>query len=169
MGHGGMGKTTLLQHIYEDLKEEFDLSMWVCVSNDFDAKKIIAFQESLKATVQSKRFLLVLDDIWEEDMNKWENVLCPLVYGGLRSKILLTTQMNTVASAIANVVSKDKEIYSLKGLGEVCLKLLNTHAFAGVDNLGSYKKLRDIASLIVKKLSGFRLKAKVIGGVSILN
>ncbi|XP_020600081.1 LOW QUALITY PROTEIN: putative disease resistance protein At3g14460 [Phalaenopsis equestris] len=184
VGHGGMGKTTLFQHIYESVKEEFELNMWVCVSNDFDAKKVIAdmleclnkerprleslavVQENLKAVVQSKRFLLVLDDIWEEDMSKWENVLCPLVYGGLGSKILLTTRMDTAASAIVNVISKDKEIYPLKGLEEdVCLKLLNTHAFAGVENLGAHKKLKDIASSIVKKLSGSPLAAKVIGGV----
>ncbi|XP_020588465.1 putative disease resistance protein RGA3 [Phalaenopsis equestris] len=184
VGHGGMGKTTLLQHIYEDLKEEFELKMWVCVSNDFDAKKVIAnmleclnkerphleslaaVQESLKVVVQSKRFLLVLDDIWEEDMGKWENVLCPLVYGGLGSKILLTTRLDTVASAIARVISKDKEIYPLNGLEEdVCLKLLNNHAFAGVKNLGAHTKLTDIASSIVKKLSGSPLAAKVIGGV----
>ncbi|XP_020600059.1 LOW QUALITY PROTEIN: putative disease resistance protein RGA4 [Phalaenopsis equestris] len=185
VGHGGMGKTTLLQHIYEDLKEEFELKMWVCVSNDFDAKKVIAdmldiltkerprlesplavLQERLKAVVQSKRLLLVLDDIWEEDMSKWENVLCPLVYGGLGSKILLTTRMDTVALAISNVISKNKEIYPLKGLEEdVCLKLLNTHAFAGAENLWAHKKLTDIASSIVKKLSGSPLAAKVIGGV----
>ncbi|KAI0496759.1 hypothetical protein KFK09_023083 [Dendrobium nobile] len=43
VGHGGMGKTTLLQHVYEDeVTKEFDLKMWVCVSNNFDAKKVIA-------------------------------------------------------------------------------------------------------------------------------
>ncbi|XP_020597408.1 putative disease resistance protein RGA3, partial [Phalaenopsis equestris] len=179
-----MGKTTLLQHIYEDLKEEFELKMWVCVSNDFDAKKIIAdilgflnkerprseslaaFQESLKAVVQSKRFLLVLDDIWEEEMNKWENVLSPMTRGSFGSKILITTRMDIVASTIANVIKTKKETLRIKGLEEdVCLKLLNTHAFAGVENLDAHKKLTDIASSIVKKLSGSPLAAKVIGGV----
>ncbi|KAI0514011.1 hypothetical protein KFK09_010044 [Dendrobium nobile] len=43
VGHGGMGKTTLLQHVYEDeMTKEFDLKMWVCVSNNFDVKKVIA-------------------------------------------------------------------------------------------------------------------------------
>ncbi|XP_020583435.1 putative disease resistance RPP13-like protein 1 [Phalaenopsis equestris] len=254
VGHGGVGKTTLLQHIFEDLKEEFELKIWVCVSNDFDAKKIIedmleflneesprlesplaAVQKRLKAVVQSKRFLLVLDDVWEEDISKWEIVLCPLVYGGLGSKILLTTRMDSaavmisnairkknekkmalylltavvqskrfllvlddiweedmskwenvlspltngsfgskilittrmaaVASTIANVFKKKRETLR-KGLEEdVCLKLLNTHAFAGVENLGAYTKLSNIASSIVKKLSGSRLAAKIVGGI----
>ncbi|KAH0466243.1 hypothetical protein IEQ34_006346 [Dendrobium chrysotoxum] len=35
--HDGMGKTTLLLHDYEDeMTEEFDLKIWVCVSINFD-------------------------------------------------------------------------------------------------------------------------------------
>ncbi|KAH0455060.1 hypothetical protein IEQ34_016984 [Dendrobium chrysotoxum] len=43
VGKGGMGKTTPLKHVYEDeMTEEFDLKMWVYVSINFDAKKVIA-------------------------------------------------------------------------------------------------------------------------------
>ncbi|KAH0467582.1 hypothetical protein IEQ34_002615 [Dendrobium chrysotoxum] len=47
---GCMAMTTLLQHVYKDeITDEFDLKMWVCVSNNFDVKKIIAdMLESLK-------------------------------------------------------------------------------------------------------------------------
>ncbi|XP_020598242.1 putative disease resistance protein RGA4 [Phalaenopsis equestris] len=120
----------------------------------------------LTAVVQSKRFLLVLDDIWEEDMSKWENVLSPLTNGSFGSKILITTRMAAVASTIANVFKKKRETLRIKGLKEnVCLKLLNTHAFAGVENLGAHTKLTNIASSIVKKLSGSRLAAKIVGGI----
>ncbi|KAI0514162.1 hypothetical protein KFK09_010196 [Dendrobium nobile] len=106
VGHGGMGKTTLLQHVYKDeITKEFDLKMWVCVSNNFDVKKVVAdmleslkkerprcdtldaLQNSLEEEVMSKKFLLVLDDIWEEDeekdKSKWEDVLAPLASGVL--------------------------------------------------------------------------------------
>ncbi|KAI0510452.1 hypothetical protein KFK09_011054 [Dendrobium nobile] len=189
VGHGGMGKTTLLQHIYEDeITKEFDLKMWVCVSNNFDAKEVIAdmlellkkqrprlekleaFHESLKNEVMSKKFLLVLDDIWEEekrDQSKWENVLAPLASGGFGSKILVTTRTDSVALMFANVINKKKEIVRLEGLEEdECLQLVNSHAFAGVENPSDdHKKLRAIAGEIVKKLLGSPLAAKVIGGV----
>ncbi|KAL0928357.1 hypothetical protein M5K25_000234 [Dendrobium thyrsiflorum] len=43
VGHGGMGKTVLLQHVYKDeITKEFDLKMWVYVLKNFDVKKIIA-------------------------------------------------------------------------------------------------------------------------------
>ncbi|KAL0918895.1 hypothetical protein M5K25_010942 [Dendrobium thyrsiflorum] len=189
VSHGGMGKTTLLQHVYKDeITKEFDLKMWVCVSNNFDVKKVIvdmleclkkerphldtlvALQGGLQEEVMSKKFLLVLDDIWEEDeekdKSKWEDVLAPLASGGFGSKIIVTTRMDSVALMFAKVIKKE-EIVKLEGLEEdECLQLLNTYAFAGVENPSDdHKKLRAIAGEIVKMLSGSPLAAKVIGGV----
>ncbi|KAI0496742.1 hypothetical protein KFK09_023066 [Dendrobium nobile] len=190
VGHGGMGKTTLLQHVYEDeVTKEFDLKIWVCVSNNFDAKKVIAdmleclkkerprldtlvaLQGGLKEELMSKKFLLVLDDIWvkdeEKDKSKWEDVLAPLASGSFGSKILVTTRTDSVALMFAEVIQKEVEKVKLKGLDEdECLQLLNSHAFAGVENPpDDHKKLRAIAGEIVKKLLGSPLAAKVIGGV----
>ncbi|KAI0495977.1 hypothetical protein KFK09_022284 [Dendrobium nobile] len=86
VGHGGMGETTLWQLVYEDeMTEEFDLNLWDCVFNDFDLEKIIAdmlkslkmsrppfdtfyaIQKNLKSEIISKGFLLVLDDLWDEE------------------------------------------------------------------------------------------------------
>ncbi|KAH0463520.1 hypothetical protein IEQ34_008102 [Dendrobium chrysotoxum] len=195
VGHGGMGKTTLLQHVYDDemTKEVFDLRMWVCVSNNFDVKKVIAdmleslkkkrprwetldaLQDSLKNLVKYKKFLLVLDDVWEEeeerDTSKWEDVLAPLASGGFGSKILVTTRTDSIALMFAKVIKKKKEMVKLEGLEEdACLQLLNSHAFAGVENPpDDHKKLRAIAGEIVKKLLGSPLAAKVIGGVLNVN
>ncbi|XP_028550857.1 putative disease resistance protein RGA3 [Dendrobium catenatum] len=190
VGHGGMGKTTLLQHVYKDeITKEFDLKMWVCVSNNFDVKKVVedmleslkkerprletleALQGRLEEEVMSKKFLLVLDDIWEEDeekdKSKWENVLAPLASGGFGSKILVTTRTDSIALMFAKVIKKKKEIVKLEGLEEdECLQLLNSHAFAGVENRpDDHKKLRAISGEIVKKLLRSPLTAKVIGGV----
>ncbi|KAL0918812.1 hypothetical protein M5K25_010851 [Dendrobium thyrsiflorum] len=191
VGHGGMGKTTLLQHVYEDeMTKEFDPKMWVSVSNNFNVKKVIAdmlesldkkkpdldsldaLQDRLRIAVGSKKFLLILDDIWEEeeensDISKWEDVLAPLAYGKFGSRILVTTRMDSVAMKIAKIIKKKEKILRLEGLKkDECLQLLNSHAFAGVENPpDDHKKLRAIAGEIVKKLLGCPLAAKVIGGV----
>ncbi|KAL0928376.1 hypothetical protein M5K25_000253 [Dendrobium thyrsiflorum] len=190
VGHGGMGKTALLQHVYKDeITKEFDRQMWVCVSNNFDKKKVIAdmleslkkertrletlgeLQGALEKEVMSKKFLLVLDDIWEEDedkdKSKWEDVLAPLASGGFGSKILVTTRTDSIALMFAKLIKKKKEIVKLEGLEEdECLRLLNSHAFAGVENPSDdHENLRVIAAEIVKKLLGSPLAAKVVGGV----
>ncbi|KAL0920055.1 hypothetical protein M5K25_009162 [Dendrobium thyrsiflorum] len=189
VGHGGMGKTALLQHVYEDeISKEFDLKMWVCVSNNFDAKKVNvdmleclkkerprlytlgALQGGLKEEVMSKKFLLMMDDIWvedeEKDKSKWEDVLAPLASGVFGSKIMVTTRTDSVALMFSKVIRKNKEIVKLEGIEEYeCLQLLNSHAFDGVENSNDHENLRVIARDIVKKLSRSPLAAKVIGGV----
>ncbi|RDY11201.1 putative disease resistance RPP13-like protein 1, partial [Mucuna pruriens] len=94
IGMGGMGKTTLAQHVYNDRRIEqeakFDIKAWVCVSDDFDVLRVTreilqAFTKSknndgnlemvhgkLKENLTGKRFLLVLDDVWNEKREKWE-------------------------------------------------------------------------------------------------
>ncbi|XP_020595971.1 putative disease resistance protein At3g14460, partial [Phalaenopsis equestris] len=181
-----MGKTTLLQNIFaDDITKEFDLKIWVCVSHNFEVEKVITdmlkyldewsshltilppLQERLNSVTRSKKFLLVLDDIWEENTTKWEKVISPLANGKLGSKILVTTRINAAASMIPDIIIENKETLTLTGLEEAqCLELLKTHAFAGMENFSSeHKKLMSIAEEIVKKLSGSPLATKVIGGV----
>ncbi|XP_056689693.1 putative disease resistance protein RGA3 [Spinacia oleracea] len=91
VGIGGLGKTTLAQLIYNDpqIEKYFELKLWVCVSEDFDMKmlteKIIKsatnaetpniemdqLQGLLRKEVGDKRYLLVLDDVWNENREEW--------------------------------------------------------------------------------------------------
>ncbi|KAL0006769.1 hypothetical protein SO802_008271 [Lithocarpus litseifolius] len=50
VGIGGLGKTTLAQFVYNDknIKEHFELKMWICISDIFDVKMII--QKIISAT-----------------------------------------------------------------------------------------------------------------------
>ncbi|KAL4636961.1 hypothetical protein ACB092_03G046300 [Castanea dentata] len=109
VGIGGLGKTTLAQYVYnnEKVKNYFELHMWVCVSNVFDVKtiaeKIIRcatgskhesldmeqVQNELRKTLNQKKYLLVLDDVWNEDAERWCN-LKRLLIGGSKGKITST-------------------------------------------------------------------------------
>ena len=118
VGIGGLGKTTLAKLVYNDehVVGHFQLRMWVCVSEDFDVTWLI--KEILKSAlckigetfsldwlpirlrelIKDKKFLLVLDDVWNEDHKKWielENLLLGDCKG---SKILVTTWNSSVAA-----------------------------------------------------------------------
>ncbi|KAH0463684.1 hypothetical protein IEQ34_008266 [Dendrobium chrysotoxum] len=96
------------------------------------------------------------------NQTKWENVLASLACGGFGSKILVTSRTDSIALMFAKVIKKKKEIVKLEGLEEdEYLQLLNSHAFAGVENPPGVEQLLERESM----LSGSPLEAKFIVGV----
>ncbi|KAK0595211.1 hypothetical protein LWI29_004513 [Acer saccharum] len=85
---GGIGKTTLAQLVYNnnEVKKSFQKRMWVCVSDPFDVLKVakaivVALEcpaselvdlescvQKISQSIRGKKFLLVLDDVWTEDI-----------------------------------------------------------------------------------------------------
>ncbi|KAJ6373383.1 hypothetical protein OIU76_027677 [Salix suchowensis] len=123
VGMGGIGKTTLAQLVYNDHKVEtnFGKRIWVCVSDPFDeiriAKAILealvgsaqdlielqALLERIQESISGKRFLIVLDDVWNEDSTKWEQLENSLKRGCLPgSRFLVTTRKREVASIMGS-------------------------------------------------------------------
>ncbi|KAF7850108.1 hypothetical protein BT93_L5854 [Corymbia citriodora subsp. variegata] len=84
VGIGGLGKTALAQCVYSDeiINKHFDLCMWVCVSNDFDVKKI------------AKN---MIDCINKKELNE---VVMGWLQSARGSKILITTRLPLVAEII---------------------------------------------------------------------
>ncbi|XP_020110226.1 disease resistance protein RGA2-like isoform X2 [Ananas comosus] len=186
VGMGGLGKTTLAQFIYHDEKVRkcFDLVLWVCVSDQFDVamltrkileaanvreslgdKSLNTIQEILKEKLISKKFFLVLDDVWaDKKFLQWKSLVSPLKFGQHGSKILLTTRMDSVADTVASILRCKKESLTLTGLEKVdFMRLFNTHAFAGT-NIDDHGNLKLIGEQIAKKLGGCPLAAKILGG-----
>ncbi|KAJ3684303.1 hypothetical protein LUZ61_013467 [Rhynchospora tenuis] len=100
---GGLGKTTLAQLAYneDELKEYFNLKIWVYVSQDFNIGNIVTammdsvskgecklqnpsnLAEELQKYLNGKRFLIVLDDIWNENQEEWEKLKVILKCGAI--------------------------------------------------------------------------------------
>ncbi|XP_052305779.1 putative disease resistance RPP13-like protein 1 isoform X1 [Populus trichocarpa] len=179
VGMGGVGKTTLAQLVYNHsrVQERFGLKAWVCVSEDFSVSKLTkvilegfgsypAFdnldklQLQLKERLQGNKFLLVLDDVWNEDYDEWDRFLTPLKYGAKGSMILVTTRNESVAS-----VTRTVPTHHLKELTEDnCLLVFTKHAFRG-KNPNDYEELLQIGREIAKKCKGLPLAAKTLGGL----
>jgi hypothetical protein len=107
VGLGGLGKTTLAKLVYNDERVvgHFQLRMWVCVSEDFSVTRLIkeilksacgtidenwnvdTLQTKLREHLKDKKFLLVLDDVWNEDRNKWIELRDLLIDGSKEVKL----------------------------------------------------------------------------------
>ncbi|XP_056175046.1 disease resistance protein RGA2-like [Syzygium oleosum] len=115
----------------------------------------------LRKVLDRKKYLLVLDDLWNDDRQRWLE-LRPLLMGGSRgSKILITTRNQSVVQATdANSV-----IHDLHGLYEdKSWELFKKLAFGdGEESLDS--KLEEIGRDIVKKCAGVPLAIKTMGSL----
>ncbi|XP_004308875.1 PREDICTED: putative disease resistance protein RGA3-like [Fragaria vesca subsp. vesca] len=179
VGMGGMGKTTLAQLVYndEDVKSYFDSRIWVCVSDPFEeikiAKAIIegldrnstsnelqTLTQCIYKLLEGKRFLLVLDDVWNPTRSQWEELIKPLQKGAMGSRVLVTTRNENVAT----LMKAKTQMILLKELSEVfCLSLF--YNSADMDESSVSKEFKDIGLEIVKRCDGLPLAAKTLGSL----
>ncbi|XP_039044405.1 putative disease resistance protein RGA1 [Hibiscus syriacus] len=134
VGIGGLGKTALAQLVYNDeiVKNHFELRMWVCVSEVFDVRTIVEniiksvthqapaqnlemdqLQKQLRDKIDGKKYLLVLDDIWNEERELWISLKKLLMGGAKGSRIIVTTR----STRVAKVTSKCQP-HVLRGLSD---------------------------------------------------
>ncbi|GLT47453.1 hypothetical protein SLA2020_211510 [Shorea laevis] len=177
---GGLGKTTLARLVYNDEKLEgvFEPKAWVCVSNEFNVRRIAIsildqmnevcdsrdparIQSKLKQMLSGKKFLLVLDDVWNDNYHLWSTLQGPFMLGASGSKIIVTTRNEKVAK----IMRGDDWVYHLDLFPDnECLSLLARHALE-TKNFDSYGHLKGIGEEIVKKCRGLPLAITTIGGL----
>nr|XP_023918609.1 putative disease resistance RPP13-like protein 1 [Quercus suber] len=178
VGIGGVGKTTLAQLLYNDfeVKGKFHLRAWAYVSEEFDVFKVTRtiyesvtqencnvrdlnlLQIKLQEKLKEKRFLLILDNIWNEKFIDWDLLSRPLKNGASGSRIVVTTRNQHVATLMGAFFT-----YSLSHLSdEDCWSLFAKHAFWTSNYEGPFQ---GIGVDIVKKCKGLPLAAKTLGGL----
>ncbi|CAL0331188.1 unnamed protein product [Lupinus luteus] len=178
VGMGGMGKTTVAQLVCKDsrVKDEFQFKVWVCVGGKLDTvrvtRKILealtlptndiedlnSLQVKLKEKLADNKFLLVLDDVWDENYLNWERLKAPFVCGAQGSKILVTSRSKKVASAM-----RCAHVHQLE-------KLLEEHSWLlfakyALCDANSTSGLEEIGRKIMKKCNGLPLALKAIGSL----
>ncbi|XP_071917613.1 putative disease resistance protein RGA4 [Coffea arabica] len=179
VGVGGLGKTTLAQLVFNDerIAKHFEPKLWVWVSEDFNVKRIIKalinsirgtpveeleldpLQRKLQGLLRGKRYLVVLDDVWNENLEEWEKLKSVLECGSRGSSIIMTTRMEKVATIMGTL-----QTYYLSSLSEnQCWSLFRQRAF-GRQEAEEYPNLVVIGKEIVKKCGGVPLAAKALGG-----
>ncbi|XP_042030920.1 putative disease resistance protein RGA3 isoform X1 [Salvia splendens] len=182
VGMGGMGKTTLTRNVFnhESVKARFGSLIWVHVSQTFDAISLfnkILYKETKKASdgvesrddileklqeaLKGKNFLLVLDDVWNDDVSKWEDFINSIL--GVTSTngngIIITTRSEKVASIV-----NPFHLHHLKGLSdEDCWSIIKVKTFDENGEVPS--RFEMIGRKIAKRCQGMPLAANVVGGV----
>ncbi|KAL2923708.1 putative disease resistance protein RGA3 [Bienertia sinuspersici] len=186
VGVGGLGKTALAQLVYNDenIKQEFGgLMFWICVSDheqqldvkaiirkilelvtkgqrSFDALQLEQLQLEFRNQLGGKKFLLVLDDVWNEDRKNWIDLQKLLMLGQVGGRVLITTRSERTATIIGN----DEHTYRLQGLSpENSWVLFEMVAFTQRND--QQKELLEIGEKIVAKCYNVPLAIKVVGSL----
>ncbi|KAH7570573.1 hypothetical protein JRO89_XS05G0138300 [Xanthoceras sorbifolium] len=180
VGMGGVGKTTLAQLLYNDSRVmmHFSRKVWVHVSEQSDVLRVSkTIYESitsrdcnitdlnlilvrLREKLARERFLIVLDDVWDENVIHWDALKNCFKAGASGSRILVTTRSQGVASSMRAIFS-----HHLRQLSdENCWLVFAKHAFRS-DSTNASTKLKLIGEKIMQKCKGLPLAAKVLGSL----
>ncbi|KAH0746863.1 hypothetical protein KY285_008520 [Solanum tuberosum] len=180
-GMGGLGKTTLAKVVYHDekVKNHFGLKAWYCVSEPYDGLRITKgllqeidsfdskdvhnnlnqLQVKLKEKLKGKKLLIVLDDVWNDNYNEWDDLRNLFVHGDVGSKIIVTTRKESVALMMGN------EQISMDHLSiEASWSLFKRHAFENMDPMG-HPELEEVGKQIAAKCKGLPLALKTLAGM----
>ncbi|XP_012703795.1 putative disease resistance RPP13-like protein 3 isoform X2 [Setaria italica] len=177
VGFGGLGKTTLAKAVYEKIRAGFDCSAFVSVSENPDSKKLLkgllydlgkSINEEtldemrliniLKEFLQDKRYIIVLDDIW--DISVWKLMRGALPDNDAGYRIITTTRNFNVGQQVGGT-------YKLKPL---CLHdskiLLYRRIFANEDkDECPDEQLVEVSDKILKKCAGVPLAIIMIASL----
>ncbi|XP_020081229.1 disease resistance protein RPM1-like [Ananas comosus] len=136
LGMGGLGKTTLVTHVYNIIKASFDACAWVAVSQSYETRDLLrhilkefcredrgkrevrnnidtmdyrSLVEEIRTYLQCKNYILILDDVWSTDV--MDNIKNALLNSNSKSRIVLTTRIRDVA-----LLADEHRLFELKTL-----------------------------------------------------
>ncbi|XP_022743834.1 putative disease resistance protein RGA4 [Durio zibethinus] len=117
-------------------------------------------QKDFQDCLDEKKYLLILDDVWNEDPMKWNELKQLLVGGGSGSKIVVTTRSSQIAEMMGTIAA-----HYLQGLDEKeALSVFLQFAFKKGE-VNQFPNLVKIGEEIVKKCNGVPLVLKTLGSL----
>ncbi|KAI3454508.1 hypothetical protein Pfo_011171 [Paulownia fortunei] len=179
VGMGGIGKTTLARKVYDDsyIIYHFDIRAWVTVSQEYSLRQVLLgvldsaelltekmsekseelLAECLYKSLKGRRYLIVMDDMWDTEI--WDAVKRSFPEDNNGSRVLLTTRLSEVA-LYANPCSP---LHRMRFLNQdESWNLLCNKVFGEKD---CPVELEEIGKEIARNCEGLPLAIAVIGGV----
>ncbi|KAL0384871.1 UNVERIFIED_CONTAM: putative late blight resistance proteinR1A-10 [Sesamum radiatum] len=184
VGMGGIGKTTLARKLYDDpsIISHFDTRAWVTISQDYNKQKLQDVLLSLLSCVigkpkdemlgmsndqlalrlhqalKGRRYLIVLDDMW--DVKPWDDTSRFFPDENNGSRIIVTTRESSVADYTGSG-SSHHQMNLLKD--DESWNLLSQKVFAPGDTCSP--ELEKVGKKIAKDCRGLPLSIHVISGI----
>ncbi|GLT27789.1 hypothetical protein SLA2020_027620 [Shorea laevis] len=173
-GIGGVGKTTIMKNLHNDLQREtrFEKVIWVTVSHPLnvfelqkkiadamgqrlrDDEEVIMRAAALMEIMRTVRYVVILDDVWQNFSLKEVGIPDPNVQN--RCKVVVTSRSIEVCSYLRCKIVEVKPLSQ-----EESLKLFLDTVGDGVLQVPG---LEEVLKLIVKECAGLPLAIIVIAG-----
>ncbi|TYG71704.1 hypothetical protein ES288_D05G419500v1 [Gossypium darwinii] len=176
-GMGGVGKTTIMKHIHNDLlkQQRFERVIWVTISKEFNVMKV---QDNIASALESKEYLdkeedklrraailsemlkkagkhvLILDDVW--DKVSLEEVGIPEPSSSTGYKLVLTTRSEHVCQYMGC------KVINVKPLSEEEALILFLNKVG--PNIVQSPTIMPTLKLVVKECAGLPLTIVVVAG-----
>ncbi|CAL2275874.1 unnamed protein product [Prunus armeniaca] len=188
VGMGGSGKTTLVAKTFtnETVKRHFDSYAWITVSQTYVIEDLfrslikelhqtrnedipadllsMGYRDLIQLLLnylESKRYLVVLDDVW--DIKLWREMRISLPDRQLGSRIMLTTQKEDIAFHCFGVES---HVHCMQPLEKnYAWELFSRKSFSTFDGKCCPPELEKLAWELMEKCKGLPLAIIALGGL----
>ncbi|XP_037473422.1 putative disease resistance protein RGA1 [Triticum dicoccoides] len=177
-GIGGLGKTTLAKMVYNSSQFNEYSQVWVYVSQTFDLIKIgnsiisqlsgkdkesgytgkQMIHNSLEKVLANKKILIVLDDLWEDNISLLEELKDMLKVGESNKVVVIaTTRSEGIAKKMSTI-----QPYKLAPLTDnMCWSIIKQKS--AFESRGDKEQLEEIGKVIAMKCAGVALAAQSLG------
>ncbi|KAE8771882.1 Disease resistance protein RPP13 [Hordeum vulgare] len=172
VGFGGVGKTTLAKQVYDMIKRQFRCKTFLSVSQRPDMSSLLGRLQSkfkmkeelthahevqdivgrLREYLTHKRYLIVVDDLW--DQSTWNIMSCIFPEVGNGSRVIVTTRVEDVA--IWACRSNHECVYRMEPLKEQDSRMLFCNRVFG-SGYACPGHLKEVSAEILKKCGGLPL------------
>nr|UBY07261.1 NBS-LRR disease resistance protein [Dasypyrum villosum] len=181
VGLGGLGKTTLAKQVYDKIGLQFDCKAFFSVSQRPDmtellnnlqyklgmkkpdtshTRKVDDIIEEIRQNLKNNRYLIVVDDVWDE--SAWNIIKCVFPEEGNGSRVIVTTRVEVVAGAACQ--NDHQGIYKLEPLSEENSRMLLLNRVFGSEH-DCPPQFEQVMTEILKKCHGLPLAIITIGSL----
>ncbi|VAH99097.1 unnamed protein product [Triticum turgidum subsp. durum] len=181
--NGGLGKTALAANVYRKEREKFQCYAWVSISQTYSREVILrnitkelfkdnvgvlsstldmdimSLEETLKKYLEQRKYLIILDDVW--DPEAFHDLSRMFTHNDRGSRVMLTTREVRVAT-----LASPGHILTLEALPEdKAWDLFCKKAFPRDTNHKCPTELKPLSEEIVGKCKGLPLAIVSIGSL----